>query len=193
MATAAWLYDLLMKPVGWLGLDRLRKRLVLDARGSTLEVGAGTGLNLPYYDVGASPLIALDVDREGLRRARGRSPRAFLVQASVEALPFREGAFDTVVSCLIFCSVPNPAAGLNEVHRVLNRSGQLRMLEHVRPTGRFLAWLADRLTPIWRQVAGGCHLNRRTVEALEAAELCSTRSHRTLRGAVVELRAARCQ
>ena len=123
MATVAWLYDVLMKPLGWLGLDRLRKRLVRDARGRTLEIGAGTGLNLPYYDVGAAPLIALDVDRDGLLRARARLPGAFLVQASVEALPFREGAFDTVVSCLAFCSVPNPTAGLNEVHRVLNRSG----------------------------------------------------------------------
>ena len=193
MATAAWLYDLLMKPLGWLGLDRWRRRLVRDARGSTLEIGAGTGLNLPYYDVGASPLIALDVDRDGLLRLTARSRRAFLVQASVEALPFRDGAFDTVVSCLVFCSVPNPAAGLKEVHRVLNRSGELRMLEHVRPAGRFLGWLADHLTPMWRHVAGGCHLNRRTVEALAAAALCSTHSRRSLRGAVVELRADRCQ
>lgn len=193
MPTAEWLYDLVMRPLGWLGLDRLRKRLVSAARGSTLEIGAGTGLNLSYYDVGASPLIALDLDRDGLLRGRRRSPGAFLVQASIEALPFREGAFDTVVSCLVFCSVPNPAAGLSEVHRVLNRSGELRMLEHVRPTGRILGWLADHLTPIWRHVAGGCHLNRRTVEALAVAGLCSTRSRRTLRGAVVELRADRCQ
>ena len=193
MATAAWLYDLLMKSLGWLGLDRLRERLVRDARGRTLEIGSGTGLNLPYYGVGASPLIALDVDRDGLLRARARSPRALFVQASVEALPFREATFDTVVSCLVFCSVPDPAAGLNEVHRVLSRSGEVRMLEHVRPAGRFLGWLADRLTPMWRYVAGGCHLNRRTVEALVAAELCSTRSRRNLRGAVVEVTADRCQ
>ncbi len=193
MAAAAWLYDLLMKPLGWLGLDRLRERLVRDARGRTLEIGAGTGLNLRYYDAGASPLIALDIDRDGLRRAWARSPRAFLVQASVEALPFREDTFDTVVSCLVFCSVPNPAVGLNEVHRVLSRSGELRMLEHVRPAGRFLGWLADRLTPMWRHVAGGCHLNRRTGEALAAAELHSTRSRRILRGAVVEVMADRYQ
>ena len=193
MATAAWLYDLLMKPLGWLGLDRLRERLVRDAHGRTLEIGAGTGLNLRYYDVGASPLIALDVDRDGLLRVRARSTRAFLVQGSVEALPFRDGAFDAVVSCLVFCSVPNPGAGLNEVHRVLNGSGELRLLEHVRPAGRFLGWLADRVTPMWRHVAGGCHLNRSAVEALAAAELCSTRSRRSLRGAVVEVRAARCR
>ena len=192
MPFAGWLYDLLMKPLGWLGLDHLRRQLVRDAHGSTLEVGAGTGLNLGHYAPGASPLIALDVDRDGLRRARTRLPRALLVQASVEALPFRDGAFDTVVSCLVFCSVPHPAAGLDELHRVLKRSGELRMLEHVRPTGRLLGWLADRVTPMWRHVAAGCHLNRRTVEGLPAARLCSTRSRTSLRGAVVELRANRC-
>ena len=192
MPTAGWLYDLFMKPLGWLGLDRLRERLVRDALGRTLEIGAGTGLNVRYYAPGAAPLVALDIDRDGLRRARRRLPRTLLVQASGEALPFRDGAFDAVVSCMVFCSVPHPAAGLDEVHRVLNHSGELRMLEHVRPTGRLLGWLADQLTPTWRHLAAGCHLNRQTVEALTAAELCPTRSRRLLRGAVVELRANRC-
>src|SRR5579872_1654124 len=116
MGTPGWLYDLIMRPMAWLGLDRLRRRLVSDARGSTLEIGAGTGLNLRHYNRTASPLIALDVDRDGLLRARSRQPRASLVQASVEALPFREGTFDTVVSSLVFCSVPHLRAGLDEVH-----------------------------------------------------------------------------
>lgn len=190
--TAAWLYDLIMKPMAWLGLDRLRRRLVGDARGSTLEIGAGTGLNLPYYDNAASPLIALDVDRDGLLRARRRLSQASFVQASVEALPFRDGAFDTVVSSLVFCSVPHLQTGLDEVRRVLRGSGEVRMLEHIRPSGRFLGALADLLTPTWRHLAGGCHLNRRTADALAPAGLCSTGARRRLRGAVVELRARRC-
>jgi ubiquinone/menaquinone biosynthesis C-methylase UbiE len=192
MPTAGWLYDLVMKPLGWLGLDRLRRRLLRDVRGGTLEIGAGTGLNLRHYDQGASPLIALDVDREGLLRARSRLPRAFLVQASVEALPFRGDTFDTVVSFLVFCSVPHPPAGLEEIRRVLKPDGELRMLEHVRPSGRFLGWLADRLTPIWRHLAAGCHLNRRTAEVLTSAGLCSEGSQAFLRGSVVALRAHRC-
>jgi ubiquinone/menaquinone biosynthesis C-methylase UbiE len=192
MPTAGWLYDLVMKPLGWLGLDRLRRRLLRDVRGGTLEIGAGTGLNLRHYDQGASPLIALDVDREGLLRARSRLPRAFLVQASVEALPFRGDTFDTVVSFLVFCCVPHPPAGLEEIRRVLKPDGELRMLEHVRPAGRFLGWLADRLTPIWRHLAAGCHLNRRTAEVLTSAGLCSEGSQAFLRGSVVALRAHRC-
>ena len=145
MPIAGWFYDLLMKPLGWLGLDRLRRRLVGSARGRTLEIGVGTGLNLDLYEPSAAPLVALDVDRAGLLRAHRRTSRALLVQASVEALPFRDGVFNTVVSCLVFCSVPNPAAGLDEVHRVLDASGELMMLEHVRPAGRFLGWLARSL------------------------------------------------
>jgi len=192
MSITAWLYDLFMKPLGWLGLTRRRLLLVRDVRGRTLEIGVGTGLNLPHYAPGASPLVALDVDRYGLLRARRRLPRALLVQASVEALPFREGAFDSVVSCLVFCSVPRPRQGLEELRRVMSPVGELRMLEHVRPTGRLLGWLADRLTPTWRHLAGGCHLNRRTIESLPTAGLCPTASSRTLRGAVVELTAHRC-
>jgi ubiquinone/menaquinone biosynthesis C-methylase UbiE len=191
MSIAAWLYDLAMKPLDWLGLERLRRRLVRDARGTTLELGAGTGLNLRHYGPGAAPLIALDVDRGGLLRARRRLPRALLVQASVEALPFRDGTFDTVVSCLVFCSVPSPEAGLAEARRVLNPTGELRMLEHVRPSGRFLGWLADRATPLWRHLAGGCRLNRRTAEALEPAGLRPDLEGRLLRGAVIEVRAHR--
>jgi ubiquinone/menaquinone biosynthesis C-methylase UbiE len=191
MPTVAWLYDLLMKPIGWLGLDRLRRRLVHSARGRTLEIGVGTGLNLDLYERDAAPLVALDVDRGGLLRAHPRLPRAWLVQASVEALPFRDGAFSTVVSCLVFCSVPNPAAGLAEVHRVLDGSGELMMLEHVRPSERFLGWLADHLTPMWSRLAGGCQLNRRTAEALEPAGFRPATLGRHLRGAVVELRAHR--
>lgn len=192
MPTAAWLYDLIMRPLGWLGLTRLRRRAVRDARGVTLEIGAGTGLSFRDYDPRAVPFIALDIDRDALLRARIRLPRAVLVQASVEALPFRADAFDTVVSCLVFCSVSHPAVGLAEIRRVLNARGELRMLEHVRPSGRFLGWLADRLTPMWRHLAAGCHLNRRTAEALPRAGLCSTTSSYSLRGAVVELRAHRC-
>jgi ubiquinone/menaquinone biosynthesis C-methylase UbiE len=191
MPIPGWIYDLLMRPLGWLGLTRVRRRLVRDVRGRTLEVGAGTGLNLNLYGPEASPLIALDVDREGLLRARSRQPRAWFVQASAEALPFRGDTFDSVVSCLVFCSVPHPAQGLGELRRVLRGDGDLKMLEHIRPSGRLLGWLADRVTPLWRRVAGGCCLDRRTPDTLLEAGLAPIHARRFLRGAVVELRARR--
>src|SRR5688572_20489562 len=113
-----WLYDAFMRPLGWLGLDRARAALTGGARGRTLEVGTGTGLALPGYDPAAIPLVAIDLDQAALRRARARGGRALLVKASVEALPFPDECFDTVVSCLVFCSVAHPRAGLAEVRRV---------------------------------------------------------------------------
>jgi len=91
------------------------------------------------------------------------------VQASVEALPFRDGVFDTVVSSLVFCSVPDPARGLAEVRRVLRSDGRLRMLEHVRSLRSWKAAFQDCVQPIWTRFSGGCRPNRDTERAVEAA------------------------
>ena len=87
---------------------------------------------------------------------------------SAEALPFRGAAFDTVLSGLVFCSVPDPRQGLREVRRVLRPDGQLRMLEHVRATRAWKARLQDLLQPAWTRITGGCHPNRETERAVEA-------------------------
>jgi ubiquinone/menaquinone biosynthesis C-methylase UbiE len=85
-----------------------------------------------------------------------------LVRASAQALPFRDGAFDTAVSGLVFCSVPDPVKGLREVKRVLKPGGTLRMLEHVRSTTPLIGRWQDFIQPAWTAVAGGCHPNRDT-------------------------------
>jgi ubiquinone/menaquinone biosynthesis C-methylase UbiE len=92
-----------------------------------------------------------------------------LVLASVEALPFRDGVFDTVVSALVFCSVADPVRGLAEVRRVLRPGGTLRMLEHVRSTRPWKARWQDRLQPAWTRFTGGCRWNRDTERAVEQA------------------------
>jgi ubiquinone/menaquinone biosynthesis C-methylase UbiE len=185
----AWLYDAVMKPLDRLGLADLRRRLAEDARGATLEVGAGTGLNLRFYRATASPLVALDLDQQALLRARERIPGAQLIRASVEALPFRPGVFDVVNSALVFCTVGHPARGFEEVRRVLRATGEVRLLEHVRPNGAVLGWLAGAVTPLWRHVAGGCHLDRLTRQMVADAGFEETEARVALRGAVLELRA----
>src|SRR5687768_11552516 len=109
-----WLYDAWCSVAELLGLRRWRRWLVGEARGLTLEIGCGTGRNLPLYPPQAR-VIAIEPWAPALARARRRAPSAALVQASAEALPFRGAVFDTVVSALVFCSVPDVDAGLAEV------------------------------------------------------------------------------
>ena len=163
-----WLYDGLAGGVDALGFARWRRALVQGARGRTLEVGCGTGRNLPLYPADVQ-VIGLDLDRAALARARRRAPGVALVVGQAEALPFASGSFDTVVSSLVFCSVSDPIRGLHEIRRVLRRGGELRMLEHVRARSRVGAALQDRIQPAWTCLSGGCHPNRDIEATVERA------------------------
>jgi len=163
-----FLYDAMCAVLEATGLERWREWLVSGAKGRTLDVGCGTGRNLPLY---ASDVFVVGVEpsKDTLAKARRRAPTVPLVRASAEALPFRDGAFDTVVSGLVFCSVPDAAKGLAEVKRVLKPSGALRMLEHVRSTTAWRARWQDFVQPAWTAIAGGCHPNRDTETAVRQA------------------------
>jgi SAM-dependent methyltransferase len=176
-----WAYDAMMALSDLRGLVRWRRWLAGGARGLTLEVGCGTGRNLAFYPAGAQ-VVAVDPGRRSLSRARRRGARVPLVRASAEALPFRSGAFDTVVASLVFCSVPDPASGLAEVRRVLAPGGALRMMEHVRSRHRLRAWVQDRIQPAWTWLAGGCHPNRDTERTVEAAGFHIEEEGRRARG-----------
>ena len=162
-----WLYDLICAAAEWQGLARWRRWLAGGATGRTLDLGCGTGRNLPL--LAATRSIGLDPSWPSLRRARRRAAGVRLVQGSAEALPFRDGVFDTVVSGLVLCSVSDPALGLSEVRRVLRPGGTLRALEHVRATVAWRARVQDILQPAWTWVAGGCHPNRDTERTVERA------------------------
>jgi len=163
-----WMYDALCAVMERTGFARWRRWLAAGARGRTLDLGCGTGRTLPLFPAGAH-VVGADPAHAPLLRARRRAPGVPLVQASAEALPFRDGAFDTVVSSLVFCSVPRPERGLAEVRRVLAPGGTLRMIEHVRSTRPWKARLQDAVQPLWTRVAGGCHPNRETERTVEAS------------------------
>ena len=163
-----WLYDAICAYAERTGLARWRRWLVAGARGRTLDLGCGTGRSLPLAPAGVT-LIGLDPSSDALRRARRRAPHVPLVRASAEALPFRDGSFDTVLSGLVFCSVPDARRGLGEVKRVLRPGGRLRMLEHVRSLTPWKARFQDRIAPLWFRVSGGCHPNRQTEDTVRAA------------------------
>jgi ubiquinone/menaquinone biosynthesis C-methylase UbiE len=163
-----WLYDLVMVFAEHGLLRRWREWLVSGTHGRVLELGCGTGRDLPLYRADA-PVVGVDVSFEPLRVARRRRPGALLVQASGEALPFRPGTFDCAVSGLVLCSVEDPVAALGEVRRVLADGGTLRMIEHVRARRRWLAWLQDVGQRPWTWLTGGCRPNRDTEAAVRAA------------------------
>jgi ubiquinone/menaquinone biosynthesis C-methylase UbiE len=164
-----WLYDAGMALIETTGLRRWRAWLTGGVPGGrVLDIGCGTGRNLPLFGSGVRA-IGLDPCHQSLQKARRRAPGVPLLRARAEALPFRNGVFDTVVSGLVFCSVVDVARGLDEVRRVLKSGGVLRMLEHVRSTRPLAAWLQDRTQPAWTWFTGGCHPNRDTEAAVAAA------------------------
>ena len=167
----AALYDLMGASMErrWMG-DR-RRRLLAGARGAVLEIGGGTGANLVHYrDVDRVTIAEPDPfmrSRIGPKLEDARVP-VEVSAAGAEALPFPGGSFDTVVSTLVLCTVPDQAAALDEVRRILRPRGRLLFIEHVRAAGSMSRW-QDRLEPLWRRLFGGCHPNRDTVAAIEEA------------------------
>ncbi len=179
-----WLYDLGLWIAERLGFLRWRRWLAEGATGPTLDLGTGTGRNLPWLTA-ATTVVAVDPSPDNLRAARARQPGALLVRARAEALPFRPGSFETVVSGLVFCSVDDPLAGLAEVRRLLRPGGTLRMIEHVRSTRPLAGWLQDLVQPAWTWAAGGCRNNRQTertvVEAGFVVDPATRRESGTMR------------
>ncbi len=151
----------------------LRRRQLARARGRVLEIGAGTGANLPHYPDAIEALTVSEPNEAMLRRARRRqrdvSRPATLLAASADRLPFADGSFDTVVCTIVLCTVPDQAAALREVRRVLRPGGQLLFAEHVRSDDPRGARWQDRLERPWRAIADGCHPNRDTGAALRRA------------------------
>lgn len=162
-------YDRGMLPLEWLVFRRLRRWVFPSLRGDVLELGVGTGVNLPLY----GPEIRVtgcDASGEMLAWAARRRTQGHvaLVQADAQRLPFTGGCFDVVTASLTFCSVAEPARGLAEARRVLHPGGRLVLLEHTR--GRGLgAWLTDVLHPLWHAWSRECHLNRETVQTVAEA------------------------
>lgn len=155
-------------------LRRLRHALLAEAHGTVLEIGAGTGANLPLYGATAR-VTAIELRPERLaaaaRKAHGAGRHADVVVAAADAhdLPFPAGAFETAVATLVFCSLNRPIDVLAELRRVLRPGGRLLLLEHVRGQTRLTRLLTDALHPMWFALQGECHLNRETAAAVEEA------------------------
>jgi len=151
-----------------------RKRWIPRAHGRVLEIGVGSGLNLAFYDPDrVEQVVAIDPSRPLLERARPRAADAkvavALEQASAEALPFADRAFDSAVVTYSLCSIDQLDRALGELHRVLRPGGELVFVEHGRAPDRSVQRWQRWLTPAWRRLGGGCRLDRDIPAALTAA------------------------
>lgn len=164
----AALFDRFTQPFEHAGLSERRRRLLVEARGQVLEVGAGTGANLAHYrDVDL--VTALEPDGGMAARLRRRVPAATVpvdvVEAGVEDLVREPASFDTVVCTLVLCTVPDLHRALRRIHELLRPDGQLLFLEHVRTPGLW-GHFQHLATPMWKTMASGCHLDRDPLGAL---------------------------
>jgi ubiquinone/menaquinone biosynthesis C-methylase UbiE len=165
-------YDYFMDRMDRAGAAEHRRRLVEGAGGEILEIGAGTGKNLPFYGA-VERVVALEPDPAMRARARQTAREVRIpvevVEGDAMALPFPDASFDTVVFSLVLCTVPDPERALTEARRVLRPGGSLRFYEHVRAADPRLARWQDRLERPWGWVGRGCHPNRDTAAAVAAA------------------------
>lgn len=182
----ALLYD----PFLWLGelagMRRRRRTLLAGASGRVLEIGAGTGLNLPCYPATIDELILAEPEpgmRHRLhRRLQGLGRVARIIDVPAEGLALPDASVDTVVSTLVLCTVAEPERALREIARVLVPEGRLLFIEHVRARSRWLAAWQDLLLRPWRAFAGGCICNRDTLETMTACGFTPEIERATWRG-----------
>jgi ubiquinone/menaquinone biosynthesis C-methylase UbiE len=173
----AKVYDRVMAGIEDGGARTWRAELVSDLDGDVLEIGAGTGANVAHYPATVTRLVLSEPDRhmriqleERVREVQEASEGAAhveVVDAGAGQMPFPDESFDAVVSTLVLCTVPDQGTALAEIHRVLRPGGRLVLLEHVAATHKpkRLRW-QRRIEPVWKHVAGGCHLTRTTGEAV---------------------------
>ena len=152
---------------------RYRSQIVPQARGTVLEIGVGSGLNLPFYGTGVEQLYGLDPSEELLVMARKKAgaidfPIDFLAHPG-EEIPLDNGCIDTVVTTWTLCTIPDPAKALREMRRVLKPGGMLLFAEHgLAPETRVQGW-QNWLNPLWSRITGGCNLNRKMDELIQAS------------------------
>jgi ubiquinone/menaquinone biosynthesis C-methylase UbiE len=166
----ATVYERLMRASEEACLGAWRAEILAPLCGAVLEVGAGTGANLPHYPAAVTRLVMAEPDPHMHTRLKKRAAgdaRVEVADASLERLPWPEATFDAVVATLVLCSVPDPVTALGEIRRVLRPGGAFVFLEHVAADDRpdRLKW-QRRIEPVWRRCLGNCHLTRRTDEVI---------------------------
>jgi ubiquinone/menaquinone biosynthesis C-methylase UbiE len=166
-------YDKFMAGTEKAGLADQRRKLLEPARGRVLEIGGGTGANLPYYGSAVEELVVTEPEEPMARRLEkklsGYSLPVRVIRAPAEDIPLEDAGFDFVVSTLVLCTVKDQPRALREAHRLLKPGGQLLFLEHVRAESPKLARWQDRLNGFQQKIGHGCNCNRPTLETIEGS------------------------
>jgi len=156
--------------------EEWRKDLLSQVTGKVLEVGIGTGANLPFYPSNIQSLTGVDFSRGMLKYAREKIEENIcefpieLVEADIQKMPFPDHSFDSIVSTCVFCSVPDPLLGLKELTRVCKPNGHIYMLEHMRSENRLVGTVMDILNPLTVRL-WGANINRKTLENIKYSGL----------------------
>lgn len=187
----ASLYDTIMRPLEKRWIAHIRKKIVSGLEGKILEIGAGTGANFPFYSLEkVSSLDTIEPNPYMLELAKQKAIDAgisvHLHQGMAESLPFKDGEFDTVVATLVLCSVEDPHKVFQEIRRVCKNGGRIVLFEHVRTESATLAALQDVLTPAWKRLCDGCHLNRDTGRYMRESGINVVKEKKYLKGIFVE-------
>jgi ubiquinone/menaquinone biosynthesis C-methylase UbiE len=171
----AALYDRGLEATEEAGLRDTRRQVLAEAKGRTIDLGAGTGANIGLFPEAVTELVYAEPDPHMAKRLREKlaesGERGEIVEAPAQSLPFEDSSFETAVFTLVLCTVPDSTASLTEAARVLRPGGKLLFVEHVRAEDPGLARWQDRLERPWHFLADGCHCNRDTIAAIEASPL----------------------
>lgn len=187
-------YDRFMRQSEEACVREWRRALLESAAGEVLDLGAGTGANLPFFGANVEHVVAAEPDEAMAKRLSAhlrdrRDPRVEVMQTRAEAMPFADQAFDVVVSTLVLCTVEDQARALREIHRVLRPGGRLLFLEHVAADDPARLRWQRAVEPAWKLLAGGCHLTRRTGEAIaQAGFVIESEQHESVRKALPVVR-----
>ena len=166
----SYIYDCVECPCEIFSFKNYRKRILSEVQGKVLEIGVGTGKNLPYYNFNKIEYTGIDFSEKMLAKANKRFPKAKLLEMDAQELQFKDNSFDYIITTFVLCSIPDPVKALKEMRRVLKKEGKIIMLEHVRSKNKIVALWQDIHNPFTRFLFG-FNINRDTKENIHKAGL----------------------
>lgn len=168
------IYDVAMKPLEKMRFEKIRAGLVQKAQGRVLEIGFGTGANFRYYK-NVERVDAIEpnpaMSKQAIRRIKKARAPIYTYRAKAEELTFIDNSFDSVVATLVFCTIPEPDKALQEIRRISKPGAKILLFEHVKMEQEMMGKTQEALTPIWKKLCDGCHLNRDTLQLVKDSGL----------------------